>query len=87
MSSALPRAPANQVSKHSMVRFMFYPARTKNLNEKALSDFLTLKTQTELNEIYYAHTSLRDESNIEIRDSLTLFVRDRRFMPFYLRSS
>ena len=70
-----------------MVRFMFYPARTKNLNEKALSDFLTLKTQTELNEIYYAHTSLRDESNIEIRDSLTLFVRDRRFMLFYLRSS
>ena len=36
LCSALPTAPPNQISKHSIVPFSFYPARTKKVKRKSV---------------------------------------------------
>ena len=56
------------------------------LNKKSFFDILTAKTWTESNENYCAHSTLHDKSNSKNRDSLSRFVRDRRYILFYTRS-
>ena len=70
-----------------MYGFDFILRKRKLLNKKAFFEFLTVKTRTELNEIYCAHRALHDEPNSENRDFLSRCVLDRRRMPLYTRSS